>query len=350
MRQNKAARFDLSQVPQELRKPALEHLLAYRTFKDKETAHRKLRHQMVNDFRPKESIFPDDTVTIKHVVDEDLQKALHQNECELRLQFHQKDFDAAQDKHRATHKGFNEVMKSYYDAYTSLSTDYKVDLTEVDTQDALMDLGDGNNFHPIVDVMMTTARQHVQHTVEAMVMARRCIYLEAEAKHAKYLEHFDKKLIERATRVQNERVREEVNKAMAADAIVQGQAEQIKILTEAVRQLMVDNKQQHAKNGWSNDVVVEPTATKASVGVQRSVATRHLPHPTRLVPEHLAQGPIHHATPEATRGTTLLNQELLAATHLVENGRRRRRPARNAQASVAKAMTAPKKGEAHECT
>ena len=204
---------------------------------------------MVNDFRPKESTFRDGTVTIKHVVDEDLQKALHQNECELRLQFHQKDLDAAQDKHKATHKAFNEAMKSYYDAYTSLSTDYKVDLTEVDTQDALMDLGDGNNFHPIVDVMMTTARQHVQHTVEAMVTARRRIDLEAEAKHAKYLEHFDKKLIERATRVQNEKVREEVNKAMAADAIVQGQAEQIKILTEAVRQLMVDNKQQHAKNG-----------------------------------------------------------------------------------------------------
>ena len=249
MPQNKAARFDLSKVPQELRKPALEHLLAYRTFKDKETAHKKLRHQMVNDFRPKESTFRDGTVTIKHVVDEDLQKALHQNECELRPRFHQKDLDAAQDKPEATHKAFNEAMKSYYDAYTSLSTDYKVDLTEVDTQDALMDLGDGNNFHPIVDVMMTTPRQHVQHTVEAMVTARRRIDLEAEAKHAKYLEHFDKKLIERATRVQNEKVREEVHKAMAADAIVQGQAEQIKILTEAVRQLMVDNKQQHAKNG-----------------------------------------------------------------------------------------------------
>ena len=249
MPQNKAARFDLSKVPQELRKPALEHLLAHRTFKDKETAHKKLRHQMVNDFRPKESTFRDGMVTIKHVPDEDLQKALHQNECELRLQFHQKDLDAAQDKHKATHKAFNEAMKSYYDAYTSLSTDYKVDLTEVDTQDALMDLGDDNNFHPIVDVMMTTARQHVQHTVEAMVTARRRIDLEAEAKHAKYLEHFDKKLIERATRVQNEKVREELNKAMAANAIVQGQAEQIKILTEAVRQLMVDNKQQHAKNG-----------------------------------------------------------------------------------------------------
>ena len=187
---------------------------------------------MVNDFRPKESTFRDGTVTIKHVVDEDLQNALHQNECELRLQFHQKDLDAAQDKHKATHEAFNEAMKSYYDAYTSLSTDYKVDLTEVDTQDALMDLGDGNNFHPIVDVMMTTARQHVQHTVEAMVTAQRRIDLEAEAKHAKYLEHFDKKLIERATRVQNGKVREEVHKAMAA-----------------VRQLMVDNKQQHAENG-----------------------------------------------------------------------------------------------------
>ena len=179
MPQNKAARFNLSKVPQELRKPALEHLLAYRTFKDK----------MVNDFRPKESTFRDGTVTIKHVVDEDLQKALHQNQCELRLQFHQKDLDAAQDKHKATHKAFNEAMKSYYDAYTSLSTDYKVDLNEVDTQDALMDLGDGNNFYPIVDVMMTTARQHVQHTVEAMVTARRRIDLEAEAKHALYLEH-----------------------------------------------------------------------------------------------------------------------------------------------------------------
>ena len=249
MPQNKAARFDLSKVPQELRKPALEHLLAYLTFKDKETAHKKLRHQMVHDFRPKESTFRDSTVTIEQVLDEDLQKVLHQKECELRLQFHQKDFDAAQDKHKATHKAFNEAMKSYYDACTSLSTDYKVDLTEVDTQNALMDLGDGNKFHPIPDVMMTTARQHVQHTVEAMVTAQRRIDLEPEAKHAKYLEHFDKKIIEKATRVQNKKVREEVNKAMAANAIVQGQAEQIKILTEAVRHLMVDNKQQHAKNG-----------------------------------------------------------------------------------------------------
>ena len=347
MPQNKAARFDLSKVPQELKKPALEHLLAYRTFKDKETAHKKLCHQMVNDFRPKESTFRDGTVTIKQIVDEDFQRQLHQNECELQLQFHQKDLDAAQDKHKATHKAFNEAMKSYYDAYTSLSTDYKVDLTEVDTQDALMDLVDGNNFQPIVDVVMTTARQHVQHTVKAMVTARRRIDLEAKAKHTRYVEHFDKKLIERATRVQNKKVREEVNKAMAANAIVQGQAEQIKIMTEAVRQLMVDNKQQHAKNGRRRGGGTNGDKSERGRPRKRGDETPPTPNTPRARTPRTGSN-----TPRRTRSNAGNNStQPRAPRGNTPRGKRKKETSSGKKRANkrGKSNDAPKKGEAHEC-
>ena len=67
---NYRAKFDLSKVPTELRKTTLEHSLTSRTFKQKEYAHKKLRHQMLNDFKPKESTFRDGTQLVKHVVNE----------------------------------------------------------------------------------------------------------------------------------------------------------------------------------------------------------------------------------------------------------------------------------------
>ena len=95
MPNNNRAKFDLSKVPTELKKTTLEHILTYRTFKHKESAHKKLRHQMLNDFKPKESTFRDGTQLVKHVVNEELQHTLQQNECEMRLQFHRNDVDAA---------------------------------------------------------------------------------------------------------------------------------------------------------------------------------------------------------------------------------------------------------------
>ena len=76
MPNNKRAKFELSKVPPELKKVTLDHLLSCRTYKQKEFAHKKLRHQMLNDFKPKESTFRDGTQVIKHVVNEELQRTL----------------------------------------------------------------------------------------------------------------------------------------------------------------------------------------------------------------------------------------------------------------------------------
>ena len=42
MPNNNRAKFDLSKLPPELKKVTLDHLLSYRTYKQKECAHKKI--------------------------------------------------------------------------------------------------------------------------------------------------------------------------------------------------------------------------------------------------------------------------------------------------------------------
>ena len=53
---------------------------------------------MLNDFKSKDSTFPNSTQVVKHVVNEKLEHALHRNGCELRLPVHQNVVDNAQER------------------------------------------------------------------------------------------------------------------------------------------------------------------------------------------------------------------------------------------------------------
>ena len=152
----------------------------------------------------------------------------------------------------------------YYDALTALGSEYKVDLQDADTQDALMDLAVGGRYdHPMMDVVKTMARQRIQEAVDAIIVARRKIDVDADTKHAKYIKHFDKKLIERARRIQNNKVREEVNKAMVGDARIQNHDDQIKLLMEAMRLLMKDKAQASSQTQATQEEGAPPNANRA---------------------------------------------------------------------------------------
>ena len=247
MPNNNRAKFELSKVPSELKKTTLDHLLSYRTYKQKEFAHKKLRHQMLNDFKPKESTFRDGTQIVKHVVNEDLQHTLHQNECELRLQFHQDDVDNAKKAADVAQQEFLSTTRSHFEAKDTLVKQYKFGDFLQDDADVLMALDTQ------YDGTVSALRDHMKHELEAVIAqvvdARRKIDFECENAHQKYLDFHAKKLVDRSIRIQNETVRKEVEKALAQDEVVQNQQEQIKMLTEAMKLLMQDKGRGGSKNG-----------------------------------------------------------------------------------------------------
>ena len=125
MPNNNRAKFELSKVPPELNKVTLDHLLSYRTYKQKAFAHKKIRHQMLNDFKPKVSTFRDGTQIVKHVVNEELQRTLHQNEFELRLQFHQNDAHNAKKAAEVAQQEFVTTTREHFEAKEALAKEYK---------------------------------------------------------------------------------------------------------------------------------------------------------------------------------------------------------------------------------
>ena len=247
MPNNNRAKFELSKVPSELKKTTLDHLLSYCTYKHKEFAHKKPRHQMLNDFKPKESTFRDGTQIVKHVVNEDLQRTLHQNECELRLQFHQNDVDNAKKAADVAQQEFMSTTRSHFEAKDTLVKQYKFGDFLQDDADVLMALDTQ------YDGTVSALRDHMKHELEAVIAqvvdARRKIDFECENAHQKYLDFHAKKLVDRSIRIQNETVRKEVEKALAQDEVVQNQQEQIKMLTEAMKLLMQDKGRGGSKNG-----------------------------------------------------------------------------------------------------
>ena len=249
MPNNNRAKFDLSKVPTESKKTTLEHLLTYRTFKQKEYAHKKLRHQMLNDFKPKESTFRDGTQLVKHVVNEELQRTLHQNECELRLQFHQNDVDAAKTASDKAHQEFMETIRTHFEEKDKLAKQYKFGDFLQDDADVLMALD--TQYDGVVSALQDRMKKELQEVVAQTVEARHKIDWECEQAHQKYLSSHAKKLVDRSTRIQNETVRKEVEKALAQDEMIQDQHEQIKMLTEAMKLLM--NNQRKGRGAAKNE-------------------------------------------------------------------------------------------------
>ena len=249
MPNNNRAKFDLSKVPTELKKTTLEHLLTYRTFKQKEYALKKLRHQMLNDFKPKESTFRDGTQLVKHVVNEQLQRTLHQNECELRLQFHQNDVDAAKTASDKAHQEFMETIRTHFEEKDKLAKQYKFGDFLQDDADVLMTLD--TQYDGVVSALQDRMKKELQEVVAQTVEARHKIDWECEQAHQKYLSFHAKKLVDRSTRIQNETVRKEVEKALAQDEMIQDQHEQIKMLTEAMKLLM--NNQRNGRGAAKNE-------------------------------------------------------------------------------------------------
>ena len=240
MPNNNRAKFELSKVPPELKKVTLDHLLSYRTYKQKEFAHKKLRHQMLNDFKPKESTFRDGTQVIKHVVNEELQRTLHQNECELRLQFHQNDVDNAKKAAEVAQQEFVTAAREHFEAKEALAKEYKFGDFLQEDADVLMALD--SQYDGTISALRDRMKLELQAVMTQVIDARRNIDYECENAHQKYLDFHAKKLVDRATRIQNETVRKEVEKALAQDEVVQNQQEQIKMLTEAMKLLMQDKR------------------------------------------------------------------------------------------------------------
>ena len=79
---------------------------------------------MLHDFKPKESTFRDGTQIVKHVVNEELQRTLHQNECELRIQFHQNDVDNAKKAAEVAQQEFVTATREHFEAKEALGIDY----------------------------------------------------------------------------------------------------------------------------------------------------------------------------------------------------------------------------------
>ena len=93
-----------------------------------------------------------------------------------------------------------------------------------------------------ISALRDRMKLELQAVMTQVIDARRNIDYECENAHQKYLDFHAKKLVDPATRIQNETARKEVEKALAQDEVVQNQQEQIKMLTEAMKLLMQDKR------------------------------------------------------------------------------------------------------------
>ena len=191
MPNNNRAKFELSKVPPEMKKVTLDHLLSYRTYKQKGFAHKKLRHQMLNDFKPKESTFLDGTQVIKHVVNEELQRTLHQNECELRLQFHQNDVDNAKKAAEVAQQEFVTAAREHFEAKEALAKEYKFGDFLQEDADVLMALD--SQYDGTISALRDRMKLELQAVMTQVIDARRNIDYECENAHQKQLDFHAKK-------------------------------------------------------------------------------------------------------------------------------------------------------------
>ena len=195
---------------------------------------------MLNDFKPKELTFRDGRQIIKHVVNEELRRTLHQNECELRLQFHQNDVDNAKKAAEVAQQEFVTATHEHSEAKEALAKKYKFgDFVQGDA-DVLMALD--SQYDGTISALRDRMKLKSQAVMTQVIDARRNIDYECENAHQKSLDFHAKKLVDRATRIQNETVRKEVEKALAQDEVVQNQQGQIKMLTKAMKLLMQDKQ------------------------------------------------------------------------------------------------------------
>ena len=75
-------RWDLSGVPKELKKLIIDHLVCHRNHLLKESARKKLRWRLSNDFTPRTTHFRDGKALVKTVIGEGKQKEMFTREME----------------------------------------------------------------------------------------------------------------------------------------------------------------------------------------------------------------------------------------------------------------------------
>ena len=167
-----------------------------------------------------------------------------------------------------------ETIRTHFEEKDKLAKQHKFGDFLQDDADVLMALD--TQYDGVVLALQDRMKKELQEVVAQIVEARHKIDWECEQAHQKYLSFHAKKLVYRATRIQNETVRKEVEKALAQDEMIQNQHEQIKMLTEVMKLLMNNRRcKKRAATWWWRRRQAQkqnPTAASKSItNVQRIV-------------------------------------------------------------------------------
>ena len=243
-------RWDLSGVPKELKKPIIDHLVCHRNHLLKESARKKLRWRLSNEFTPRTTHFRDRKALVKTVIEEGKQKEIFTREMKKTLEYLGKDITSVQTKLDESLTTSRSAIASHYDGFQSM-----LNTSVNDPNHVLMDDDDDSD----ISGDNETSRE-------------RCLLCIARAKHktlresndaySNWVAHQEHKKVAETTRVNNDQLREQISKGVdstnepsKANTCSKCEElfrvhEQVSLLTKAVSKLIVDSSK--SKNKATN--------------------------------------------------------------------------------------------------
>ena len=291
-------RWDLSGLPKGLKKPIMDHLVCHRNHLLKESARKKLRWRLSNDFTPRTTHFRDGKALVKTVIEEDKQKEIFTREMEKKLEYLGKDITSVQSKLDKSLTTLRSAITSHYDGVQSMLNSLVNDPNHVlmDDDDDIDISGDNE-----------TSRD-------------RCLLCIARAKHktpresneaySKWVAHQEHKKVAKTTRVNNDQLGEQISKVVdstydpsKADSCTKREEllrvhEQVSLLTKAVSKLIVDSSKSKGK-ATNKPTKNGPRRRGRSVSAARKNPRSHTPNNGTKNHDRARSGSLPKTTPQA---------------------------------------------------
>ena len=291
-------RWDLSGVPKELKKPIIDHLVCHRNHLLKESARKKLRWRLSNDFTPRTTHFRDGKALVKTVIEEDKQKEIFTREMEKKLEYLGKDITSVQSKLNESLTTLRSAITSHYDGVQSMLNSLVNDPNHVlmDDDDDIDISGDNE-----------TSRDRC---LLCIARAKHKTLRESNEAYSQWVAHQEHKKVAKTTRVNNDQLREQISKVVdstyepskAKNCTKREELlrvhEQVSLLTKAVSKLIVDSSKSKDK-ATNKPTKNGPRRRGRSISAARKNPRSHTPNNGTKNHDRARSGSLPKTTPQA---------------------------------------------------